>query len=504
MKNFALTGVAGYIAPRHLQAIKDTGNQLVAAMDPHDSVGILDRYFPDVSFFTEFERFDRHLEKLRREGSPHKVDYLSICSPNNLHDAHIRLALRLGANAICEKPLVLNPWNLDALQELEQESSARIFTILQLRVHPSLIILKDKLSKEKSDHKHEVVLSYITSRGLWYNFSWKGILEKSGGIATNIGIHFFDLLMWLFGDVQTNSLHLKETNRMSGFLELENANVKWFLSTDKNDLPEEAIKKGAPTFRSITIDGEEIQFTEGFTDLHTRVYEETLKGKGFGIEEARPSIKLVQALRSMAVDETDNNLHPFILKLKSKGFMMNYFKHESAYIDENCEIGEGTKIWHFSHIQSGARIGGKCVLGQNVNVGNNVSIGNFCKIQNNVSIYEGVTLEDYVFCGPSMVFTNILDPKCKYPQAGSEYYVKTLVKEGASIGANATIVCGTTLGKDCMIGAGSVVTKDVPDYALIVGVPGKIIGWVSEAGKRLNFDKDGIAYCDTIKEKISA
>lgn len=316
MKNFAITGVAGYIAPRHLQAIKDTGNQLVAAIDPHDSVGLLDKYFPDVSFFTEFERFDRHLEKLRREKNTDKIDYLSICSPNNLHDAHIRLALRVGANAICEKPLVLNPWNLDALQELEHETSTRVYTILQLRVHPSLVALKAKLEKEKGKNKHEVVLSYITSRGLWYYFSWKGMQEKSGGIATNIGIHFFDALMWLFGDVQSSILHINEAKRMSGFIELENANVKWFLSTDKADLPEEASRKGIPTFRSITVDGEEVQFSEGFTDLHTRVYEETLKGNGFGIEDARPSIVLVRKLRSAKAIDVLDHIHPFALKYK--------------------------------------------------------------------------------------------------------------------------------------------------------------------------------------------
>ncbi|MCW8960317.1 MAG: Gfo/Idh/MocA family oxidoreductase [Ignavibacteriaceae bacterium] len=316
MKNFAITGVAGYIAPRHLQAIKDTGNRLVAAVDPNDSVGILDKYFPNVSFFTEFERFDRHLEKLRREKNDQKVDYLSICSPNNLHDAHIRLALRVGANAICEKPLVLNPWNLDALQELEHETSARVFTVLQLRVHQEIIKLKAKLEKEKPKHKHEVVLSYITSRGLWYYYSWKGMIEKSGGIATNIGIHFFDLLMWLFGDVQSSVLHLKEDKRMSGFIELKNANVKWFLSTDRNDLPEEISKKGVPTFRSITVDGEQIQFSEGFTDLHTQVYEETLKGNGFGLEDARPSITLVQKLRSATAIKKTDNIHPFALNYK--------------------------------------------------------------------------------------------------------------------------------------------------------------------------------------------
>ena len=316
MKNFAITGVAGYVAPRHLQAIKDTGNQLVAAIDPHDSVGILDKYFPDVSFFTEFERFDRHLEKLRREKSEQKVDYLTICSPNNLHDAHIRLALRVGAHAICEKPLVLNPWNLDALQELEQESSARVFTMFQLRVHPALLELKEKLSKEKSKQKHEVVLSYITSRGLWYYFSWKGILEKSGGIATNIGVHFFDLLIWLFGDVQLNILHLKDDKRMAGLLELENAYVKWFLSTDKSDLPEDVLKSKIPTYRSITVDGKEVQFSEGFTDLHTRVYEETLNGNGFGIEDARASTSLVYKLRTIPVIESIDNIHPFALNYK--------------------------------------------------------------------------------------------------------------------------------------------------------------------------------------------
>jgi UDP-N-acetyl-2-amino-2-deoxyglucuronate dehydrogenase len=316
MKNFAITGVAGYIAPRHLQAIKDTGNRLVAAMDPNDSVGILDKYFPETSFFTEFERFDRHLEKLRREKNQEKVDYLTICSPNNLHDAHIRLALRVGANAICEKPLVLNPWNLDALQELEQETSTKVFTILQLRVHPALVALKEKLNKEKGKNKHEVVLTYITSRGLWYYFSWKGMQEKSGGIATNIGIHFFDFLIWLFGDDQYSVLHLKDNKKMSGFIELRNANVKWFLSTDKSDLPKETVLKGAPTFRSITVDGEEIQFSEGFTDLHTRVYEETLKGNGFGIEDARPSIVLVRKLRSASVINVLDNIHPFALKYK--------------------------------------------------------------------------------------------------------------------------------------------------------------------------------------------
>ena len=315
MKNFELTGVTGYIAPRHLQAIKDTDNNLIAAVDPHDSVGILDRYFPHTSFFTEFERFDRHLEKLRRGPESGMVNFLSICSPNNLHDAHIRLALRIGANAICEKPLVLNPWNLDALQELELEfNGSKVFTILQLRVHPSLLDLKRKLNESNNGKRHKVSLTYITSRGIWYDFSWKGIVEKSGGIATNIGIHFFDMLIWLFGPVEKNEVYLSGQKKMSGALELKNADVNWFLSTDRADLPPGTIESGKPTFRSIKVDGEEIQFSEGFTDLHTRVYEETLKGNGFGIDDARPSIKLVHELRTTPVSQKLNNPHPMLVK----------------------------------------------------------------------------------------------------------------------------------------------------------------------------------------------
>lgn len=315
MKNFALTGLAGYIAPRHLKAIKDTGNRLVAAVDPHDSVGIIDSYFPEASFFTEVERFDRHLEKIRREDKGEKVDYLSICSPNHLHDAHIRLALRVGADAICEKPLVLNPWNLDVLQELEEEYQQRVWTILQLRVHPALIELKKQISAESSGQKKKVRLTYITSRGVWYRYSWKGREESSGGIGTNIGIHFFDLLMWLFGKPIHKELHLKQPNRMAGFLELPGADVQWYLSLDKQDLknfPEE-IK----THRSITVDGEEVEFSGGFTDLHTRVYKETLAGKGFGIDDARPSIELVHDLRQMAVtDSPKGEIHPLAKTIK--------------------------------------------------------------------------------------------------------------------------------------------------------------------------------------------
>lgn len=312
MKNFALTGVAGYVAPRHLQAIKDTGSNLIAAMDPHDSVGILDRFFPETSFFTEFERFDRHLEKLRRTHSSEKADYLSICSPNNLHDAHIRLALRVGADAICEKPLVLNPWNLDQLQEIENETGKKVFTILQLRVHPALVAIKNELKNNRSSKKFEVVLTYITSRGPWYNYSWKGRDDVSGGVATNIGIHFFDMLMWMFGGVQKNHLFLREPGKAAGFIELQNANIKWFLSIDAKDLPKEAIENNKSTYRSITIDGNELEFTEGFTDLHTRIYEETLKGNGFGIETARPSIETAYNIRHLPVTNLKELFHPMI------------------------------------------------------------------------------------------------------------------------------------------------------------------------------------------------
>lgn len=317
-KNFALTGLAGYIAPRHLKAISETGNRLVAAVDPNDSVGIIDSFFPDASFFTEVERFDRHLEKIRREDKGDKVDYMTICSPNHLHDAHIRLAMRVGADAICEKPLVLNPWNLDVLQQLEDEYQQRVWTILQLRVHPSLIALKEKLDKSNSGKKHKVRLTYVTCRGMWYHYSWKGDEAKSGGIGTNIGIHFFDMLMWLFGSPQHSELHVKENNRMGGFMELPNAEVEWFLSLEKKDLPESA--KEQRTHRSITVDGEEIEFSGGFADLHTRVYEETLAGRGFGIDEARPSVELVHNLRKMKVAEKPKgNVHPAV-KIKDSKF----------------------------------------------------------------------------------------------------------------------------------------------------------------------------------------
>lgn len=312
VKNFAIIGVGGYIAPRHLRAIRDTGNQLIAAVDPKDSVGLLDQYSFNVKFFTEIERFDRHLEKLRRGPEESRVNYVSICSPNYLHDSHCRLSLRAGADVICEKPLVINPWNLDALEELENETNHRIFTILQLRVHPALIKIRESL--QSGTGQHDVVLTYITSRGPWYHVSWKGQNEKSGGVATNIGVHFFDLLIWLFGPVASIKKYYSDDSRMAGFVELEHARVRWFLSVDANDLPY-AVQPGAKTtYRSINVDGNEIEFSEGFTDLHTRVYEETFVGRGFGISDAKPSIQLTHAIRTAPISTLDEMAHPFLKK----------------------------------------------------------------------------------------------------------------------------------------------------------------------------------------------
>lgn len=311
-RNFAVIGVGGYIAPRHLRAIRDTGNHLVAAVDPKDSVGILDQYSFDVRFFTEIERFDRHLEKLRRGPEEERVHFISVCSPNYLHDSHCRLALRVGADVICEKPLVINPWNLDALEEIETETRRRVSTVLQLRVHPSLVQLREALQGDST--VHDVELTYITSRGPWYQISWKGQADKSGGVATNIGIHFFDLLMWLFGSVNGIKVYHSDDERMSGFIELERARVRWFLSVDKNDLPEAVKANGRTTYRSITVDGKEIEFSEGFTDLHTKVYEETLAGRGFGIKDARPSVELTYKIRTAEISPMDVLTHPLLNK----------------------------------------------------------------------------------------------------------------------------------------------------------------------------------------------
>ncbi len=299
MKRFALIGAAGFIAPRHFKAIKETGNNLLAALDKHDNVGVLDSYFPEADFFTEFERFDRHLDKLKRKDQ--KIEYLSICSPNYLHDSHIRFALRYGAHAICEKPLVLNPWNLDALAEIENETGGKVFTILQLRLHPAIIALRESILKGPADKVYEVDLNYITSRGNWYQSSWKGDNSKAGGIATNIGIHFFDMLIWIFGSVKEVKVSQLEPDHASGFLELERARVKWFLSINFDHLPEDVKRNNKRTFRSLMLEGKEIEFSEGFTDLHTKSYSEILQGHGFGLEEARPSVDLVYRIRNTKI-----------------------------------------------------------------------------------------------------------------------------------------------------------------------------------------------------------
>ena len=311
-KNFALIGVAGYIAVRHLQAIHETHNNLVAALDLYDSVGIIDSYFPETDFFVEFERFDRHIDKLRREGK--RVDYISICSPNYLHDSHIRFALRSQANAICEKPLVLNPWNFDGLADYEKEMGKKVFNVLQLRLHPSRKALKDKIRKGPKDKIHDIDLTYITSRGNWYHYSWKGNLQKSGGIATNIGIHFFDMLIWIFGDVKENITHRLEEDKASGYLELEQARIRWYLSIDADDLPDTVKERGQRTYRSITMDDEEIEFSHGFTDLHTQTYQEILSGKGYPLEESKKSIEVVYTIRNAEPVGCKGDYHPLCKK----------------------------------------------------------------------------------------------------------------------------------------------------------------------------------------------
>lgn len=296
MKNFALIGAGGYIAPRHMKAIKDTGNNLIAALDKHDSVGILDSYFPDADFFTEFERFDRHLEKQKRLGN--KTDFVSVCSPNYLHDAHIRFGLRIGADVICEKPVVLNPWNIDALLEIEKETGRQVFTVLQLRLHPAIVALKEKIMASPAGKKHQVDLQYITSRGHWYHASWKGDIQKSGGIATNIGVHFFDMLLWIFGDVKGNAVTKHTADTAAGTLELEKATVNWMLSIDAETLPAAIKAQGKRTFRTLTINNEAIEFSDGFTELHTQSYNDIISGKGFRLSETRKAIELVHDIRN--------------------------------------------------------------------------------------------------------------------------------------------------------------------------------------------------------------
>jgi len=296
MKRFVLIGAAGYVAPRHMRAIRDTGNTMVSALDPNDSVGIIDSYFPESAFFTEFERFDRYVSKLKRNGIP--IDYVSICSPNYLHDAHIRFGLRNGADVICEKPLVLNPWNVEGLREIEKDTGKRVYTILQLRLHPALQELKRQVDAAPPGKVFDVNLTYITSRGNWYFASWKGDIEKSGGIATNIGIHFFDMLHWIFGDVVENHVYVRTHDRASGYLRLEKARVNWFLSINSDTITEALQKNGARTFRSITVEGREIEFSEGFTDPHTLSYQSVLDGQGFGLEEAAQAVEIAYAIRN--------------------------------------------------------------------------------------------------------------------------------------------------------------------------------------------------------------
>lgn len=309
MKNFGLIGAAGYIAPRHMKAIKDTGNNLLAAYDIFDSVGIIDAHFPKADFFTEFERFDRHVDKLRRQGNG--LDYVSVCSPNYLHDSHIRFGLRSGADVICEKPIVLNPWNLDALQEIEKETGKKVYNILQLRLHQSIIDLKNKIDNGPKDKIYDFDLSYLTSRGTWYYTSWKGDEHKSGGIATNIGVHFYDMLSWIFGPIKTNIVHIHTHDRAAGYFEFEKARVRWFLSINYDTIPDHIKATGKTTYRSMTLEGEEIEFSDGFTELHTKSYQGVLEGKGFGLDEARTSIEIVHQIRNATPIGLKGDYHPF-------------------------------------------------------------------------------------------------------------------------------------------------------------------------------------------------
>ncbi len=310
-KNFAIIGVGGYIAPRHIEAIKVTNNDLIAALDKSDSVGIMDRYFPNAHFFTEFERFDRHIEKIKRRDNV-QLDYVSICTPNYLHDAHIRMALRRGTNAICEKPLVVNPWNIDPLVEIEKESNVKVSSILQLRLHPGIIALKKKVAEGPKDKIYDIDLTYLTSRGNWYHSSWKGDTSKSGGIATNIGVHFYDMLSWIFGKVTANKVHLLSTESASGYLEFEKARVRWFLSIDYNNIPDSLKVQGQRTYRSIKLDGEEIEFSQGFTELHIKSYKAILKGEGFGLLESKQSIEIVHDIRNAQISPLQGDYHPLM------------------------------------------------------------------------------------------------------------------------------------------------------------------------------------------------
>lgn len=310
MKNFVLIGAAGYIAPRHMKAIKETGNNLLAAYDPYDSVGIIDSYFPNASFFVEFERFERHIDKLKRKGV--NIDFVSICSPNYLHDSHIRFGLRIGADVICEKPIVLNPWNIKALKDIEGESDKNVYSILQLRLHNTIIKLRDKIINGPKDKIYDVDLTYLTSRGNWYYTSWKGDIDKSGGVATNIGVHFFDMLTWIFGKMKSQAVHVHTHDRASGYMKLEKANVRWFLSINEECLPEKVVCKDQRTFRSIKIEGKELEFSAGFTDLHTISYSDILSGGGFRINETTQAIKIVHDIRHSELSDIEEQYHQLV------------------------------------------------------------------------------------------------------------------------------------------------------------------------------------------------
>lgn len=319
MINFAIIGASGYVAPKHMRAVKETGNSLIAALDPYDGIGIMDSFFPKASFFTEFERFDRFVDKWHKDGNK-KIEYMSIVTPNYLHDSHIRFALKSGAHAICEKPLVLNPHNVEQLKIVEQETGKKVYSILQLRLHPSIIKLKNKITKEleKNPNKvYDIDLTYLTSRGNWYFVSWKGDEAKSGGIASNIGVHFFDMLSWIFGEVEENIVHIKQEDTNAGFMKLKHANVKWFLSVNYDFIPDNIKDAGKTTFRSITVDGEELEFSEGFTDLHTKSYEHILSEGGFGLDEALSSIEIISDIRRRSPIGLSGDYHPFCKKVLS-------------------------------------------------------------------------------------------------------------------------------------------------------------------------------------------
>lgn len=309
MKNFGIIGVGGYIAPRHLKAIKDTGNNLIVALDKNDSVGIMDSYFPQCSFYTEYERFDRYVEKIKH--TEQRLDYLSICTPNYLHDSHIRFGLRAGADVICEKPLVLNPWNIEALEKMEEETGRKVYNILQLRLHPAIIAWKKQIEEGPKDKVYDVDLTYITSRGMWYYTSWKGDSQKSGGVATNIGVHFYDMLSWIFGPIQENIVHIYEHDRAAGFLRFSKARVRYFLSINADTLPAEAVAAGKRTYRCIQMEGQEIEFSSGFTELHTESYKNILEGKGFGLEDAKQCIQIVSDIRNSTPKGLKGDYHPF-------------------------------------------------------------------------------------------------------------------------------------------------------------------------------------------------